>query len=319
MVTRKLAPAILAGCSTLLKPSTLTPFSALALVRLAELAGLPGGVINIITGDSSLITRIICDDFRIRKISFTGSTEVGKLLYQNSASTLKRLSLELGGNAPYIIFADVDIDKAADDLIIAKTRSNGESCTSPNRMFIQSEIYDKLVQALTVKFSKLKSGNGLDPASDIGPLINKAAVDKTMMLIEDAKANGAKVLCCGNFEDNFFSPTVVADCTDDMKIAQMEIFGPVLACYKFATAEEVIQRSNNTEYGLQAYICTADIEKALACSKKLDFGMVSINSPLASNAKAPFGGRKASGFGVESGDQGIFEYLNTKYVNLNSV
>lgn len=319
MVTRKLAPAILAGCSVLLKPSILTPFSALALLRLAELAGLPGGVVNVITGDSSLIAQIVCNDFRIRKISFTGSTEVGKLLYQNSAATLKRLSLELGGNAPYIIFADVDTRKAVDDLIIAKTRSNGESCTSPNRIFIHAAIYENFIKALTLKFAKLKCGNGLDPESDIGPLINKAAIDKIMMLIEDAVARGAKILCGGNYKDNFLDPTIVADCNDDMKIAKLEIFGPVLACYSFETSEEVIKRANDTEFGLQAYICTKDIENAKDVSKQLDFGMVSINSPLASNAKAPFAGRKASGFGIEGGEQGIFEYLNTKYVNLNLV
>lgn len=317
MITRKAAPAILAGCSMLLKPSILTPFSALALMRLAELAGLPGGVVNVVTGDSSRFAEIICEDFRIRKISFTGSTEVGKLLYQNSAATLKRLSLELGGNAPYIIFADVDIRKAVDDLIIAKTRSSGESCTSPNRIFIHETIYDEFTENLVSKFGKLKSGNGLDAKSDIGPLINRSAVDKIINLLEDAKSKDAKVLCGGGCEDNFFEPTVMIDCNDEMNIAKSEIFGPVIACYSFKTADEVVVRANNTEYGLQAYICTKDIEKEKNISRQLDFGMVSINSPLASNAKAPFGGRKASGFGVEGGDQGIFEYLNTKYVNLN--
>jgi len=317
MITRKAAPAILAGCSMLLKPSILTPFSALALMRLAELAGLPGGVVNVVTGDSSLFAEIICEDFRIRKISFTGSTEVGKLLYQNSATTLKRLSLELGGNAPYIIFADVDIEKSVDDLIIAKTRSSGESCTSPNRVFIQAEIYNEFTENLARKFGKLKSGNGLDATSDIGPLIKKSAVDKITNLLESAKAKGAKVLCGGGCKDNFFEPTIIIDCNDEMDIAKAEIFGPVIACYNFETVDEVVVRANNTEYGLQAYICTKDIEKAKNISRQLDFGMVSINSPLASNAKAPFGGRKASGFGVEGGDQGIFEYLNTKYVNLN--
>lgn len=317
MVTRKLAPALLAGCSAILKPSSLTPFSALAILRLAEIAGLSKGVVNVVTGNSDLIGRIICDDFRLRKISFTGSTQVGKLLYQNSANTLKRMSLELGGNAPYIIFSDVDINKQVDDLIIAKIRSNGQSCTSPNRIFIQSEIYESFIEALTEKFKQLRCRNGMDIDADIGPLINQSAVDNVMHLLKNAIEHGARITCGGTNERNFLAPTVLVDCQDDMTIASREIFGPVIACYKFENEEEIINRANSTEYGLQAYICTNDIEKANRVLKKLDYGMVSINSPIASNASAPFSGRKASGFGIEGGEQGIFEYLNTKYVNLN--
>jgi succinate-semialdehyde dehydrogenase/glutarate-semialdehyde dehydrogenase len=318
MITRKISPALAAGCSVLLKPSSLTPFTALALVRLAELSGLPAGVINIITGDSNLIGNNICDDFRIRKISFTGSTEVGKILYKNCAETLKRLSLELGGNAPFIVTQDINIPKVVDDLIIAKTRSNGESCTAPNRIYIHSNIYEEFTTILTAKFSKIKTGNGLEIASDIGPLINQAAVSKISKLIEEAKLEGAQVTCGGDSKNNFYGPTVIINCTDSMAIAKTEIFGPVLACYRFETIDEVMERANNTEYGLQAYVYSNDKNIANKLSKELDFGMVSINLPLPSNARAPFSGRKASGFGIEGGEQGIFEYLNTKYVNLVS-
>ncbi|MGI4775836.1 MAG: NAD-dependent succinate-semialdehyde dehydrogenase [Janthinobacterium lividum] len=312
MITRKLSPALAAGCSVLLKPSSLTPLTSLALLKLAEEAGLPGGIVNIITGDSSLIGDSICSDFRIRKISFTGSTNVGKILYQNSASTLKRISLELGGNAPFIVFKGVSIDKVAQDLVFAKTRSNGQSCTSPNRIFIAQEIYDEFIKVLKNKFSILK------PKLDFGPLINQSAIDKIAHLVEDAKKGGAELLCGGEYINQFYMPTILAGCNEKMKIANSEIFGPVAACYKFSSTQEVINRANNTEYGLQAYIYSEDLKAAREIAHQLDFGMVSINSPFASSCKAPFAGRKESGFGIEGGDQGIFEYLNTKYVNLNS-
>lgn len=319
MITRKLAPALAAGCSVLLKPSSLTPFSALALIKLAEEAGLPGGVVNVITGDSELIGKIICEDFRIRKLSFTGSTEVGKILYQNSAPTLKRLSLELGGNAPFIILDDIDLERTANDLIVAKIRSSGQSCTSPNRILIQDKIYEKFINIITDKFSKLIAGDGFETKSNIGPLINLKAVHRISELIDEATNKGARIMCGGQVQGNFFNPTILADCEDDMEIFKNEIFGPVLACYKFSNLDEVIKRANNTEYGLQAYIYTKNINNADYLASKLECGMVSINSPLPSNAKAPFGGRKASGFGVEGGSQGIYEFLNIKYINLNFI
>lgn len=317
MITRKVAPALAAGCSVILKPSEFTPFSALALAKLASDAGLPAGVFNIITGDAKNIGEIFCNDFKIRKLSFTGSTRVGKLLYQNSGGTMKRLSMELGGNAPYIIFKDVDLDKVASDLISIKIRGGGQSCTSPNRIFIEQEIYDDFVKVVDDKFSKLKVGDGFAPDSNIGPLINKAAVDKIIELLEDAKSKGAKILCGGKARDNFFEPTVVSDCHDNMEIFKTEIFGPVLACYKFNNIEEVIARANNTEYGLQSYIYSNDISIAQLMVSKLDFGMVSVNDSMPSaNITGPFSGRKNSGFGIESSDEAIYEYLNSKYVNL---
>ncbi|XVN42594.1 MAG: NAD-dependent succinate-semialdehyde dehydrogenase [Candidatus Rickettsia vulgarisii] len=317
MITRKVAPALAAGCSVILKPSEFTPFSALALVKLASDAGLPTGVFNIITGNASNIGQIFCNDFRIRKLSFTGSTRVGKLLYQNSGVTMKRLSMELGGNAPYIIFKDVDLDKVASDLISIKIRSGGQSCTSPNRIFIETAIYDDFVQIILDKFSKLKVGDGFAPDSNIGPLINKAAVDKIVKLLEDAKSKGAKVLCGGKSHNNFFEPTVIRDCQDNMKIFTTEIFGPVLACYKFDNIEEVIARANNTEYGLQSYVYSKDISIAQTVATRLDFGMVSVNDSMPSaNITGAFSGRKNSGFGIESSDEAIYEYLNSKYLNI---
>lgn len=318
MVMRKISPALAAGCSVLLKPSELTPFTALMLAKLIENAGLPAGVLNVITGEANIIGKIICDDFRIRKLSFTGSTRVGKILYQNSASTLKRLSLELGGNAPFIICADCDLEKTAADLIAAKIRAVGQACTSPNRIFIEAAVYDKFVEIVSNKFADIRVGNGLDPKSDIGPLINKAAIEKISQLISDATGKGAKVIIGGKSVANFFEPTVISNCTDNMEIFTTEIFGPVIACYKFNNFEEVITRANNTEYGLQAYVYSRNISLAQNLSAKLDFGMVSINASLPSNAQMAFGGRKASGFGVEGSDKGLFEYLNIKYINLQT-
>lgn len=316
MITRKVSPALAAGCSVVLKPSEFTPFSALALAKLAGDAGIPPGVFNIVTGDANNIGQIFCNDFRIRKLSFTGSTKVGKLLYQNSAVTMKRLSMELGGNAPYIIFKDVDVDKVASDLISVKIRSGGQSCTSPNRIFVESTIYDDFVNIVLGKFSKLKVGDGFAADSNIGPLINKAAVNKILILLEDAKGKGGKVLCGGKSHDNFFEPTVIKDCHDDMEISRTEIFGPVLACYKFENVEEVIERANNTDYGLQSYIYSQNISLTQIVASRLDFGMVSVNDSMPSaNVTGPFSGRKNSGFGIESSDEGIFEYLNSKYTN----
>jgi succinate-semialdehyde dehydrogenase/glutarate-semialdehyde dehydrogenase len=316
MITRKITPALVSGCSVLLKPSELTPFTALFLTKLLEDAGLPGGILNVITGKPEVIGKAICDDFRVRKISFTGSTRVGKLLYQDCAESVKRLSLELGGNAPYIVLADSDIEKAVSDLITCKIRGNGQSCTSANRIFIESGIYDQFIKQLVERFKIIKVTNCLDPESQLGPLINVAAVNKISSLIDDAKQKGARLLCGGEAKGNLFTPTVLADCTDDMNIFKAEIFGPVAACYKFNNIEEVIKRANNTEYGLQAYVNTNDKTKADRLCSELDFGMVSVNNPLPSNAKAPFSGRKASGFGVEGSLEGLYEYLNTKYLNI---
>jgi succinate-semialdehyde dehydrogenase/glutarate-semialdehyde dehydrogenase len=315
MVTRKVAPAIAAGCSVILKPSSFTPFSALILAQLASDAGLPAGVFNVVTGNSSNIGQILCNDARIRKLSFTGSTEVGKVLYQNCATTIKRLSLELGGNAPFIILADCDLEKAAKELILGKIRNSGQSCTSPNRIFIEEKIYQKFIEILTLNYANLIVGDGLSAQSDIGPLINADAISKILELIKDAKDKGGEVLCGGIASGNFFKPTIITGCHSDMKIFRTEIFGPVLACYKFSTIDEVIAKANDTEYGLQAYIYSNNIAISQTIAYKLDFGMVSINDSLPANAKGAFAGRKNSGFGIEGSDEGIFEYLNSKFVN----
>ena len=286
------------------------------LVFLDEQSKLQPSVINVITGEAALIGKLICEDFRIRKLSFTGSTEVGKTLYSQSASSLKKLSLELGGNAPFIVLNDVNIEQVTDDLILAKIRSNGQSCTSPNRIYIHQDIYDHFVDILSAKFSKLKIGNGLDVDTHLGPLINQKACHHVQSLLEDATKHGANILCGGKFKDNFFEPTVVKNCHDGMQIFQAEIFGPVLACYEFSEISELIQSANNTEYGLQAYIYTKDISLAQKITADLDFGMVSVNSASASNTKAPFGGRKASGFGIEGSHEGLLEYMNIKYINM---
>lgn len=319
MITRKVVPAIAAGCSVILKPSSLTPLSALVLAKLAGDAGLPAGVFNVITGDSNIIGKAFCEDFRLRKLSFTGSTNVGKILYQASANTVKRLSLELGGNAPFIITADNDLEKVSNDLVTSKTRNSGQSCTSPNRIFIEESIYEQFIEILAPKFSKLKSGDGFDKISDIGPLINAAAIEKIQKLLTDAQNKGAKLICGGKTNNNFIEPTIIIDCLDNMDIFKTEIFGPVIACYKFNSLDEVIERANNTEYGLQGYVYLRNVAIAQMLAAKLDFGMISINDPLPANAKAPFVGRKASGFGVEGSFEGIYEYLNTKYINLQNM
>jgi succinate-semialdehyde dehydrogenase/glutarate-semialdehyde dehydrogenase len=317
MVTRKIAPALAAGCSVILKPSEFTPFSALAQAILLEEAGLPAGVLNVVTGDARLFGDTVCQDFRIRKLSFTGSTRVGKLLYEKSANSLRKLSLELGGNAPYIIFADSDLDKVSDDLVAIKLRSGGQSCTSPNRIFIENSVYDKLVELIAQKFSACKAGDGFIESNKIGPLINIQAIEKINLLLKDAKQKGAKIMCGGEHNGNFMEPSVIKDCSDDMNIFSTEIFGPVIACYSFFSIEEVLARANNTEYGLQSYLYSKDIRRANYMASKLDFSMVSINSSFPVTTKAPFSGRKASGFGVEGSHEGIDEYLVSKYINFN--
>jgi succinate-semialdehyde dehydrogenase/glutarate-semialdehyde dehydrogenase len=238
-------------------------------------------------------------------------------LYEKSANSLRKLSLELGGNAPYIIFADSDLDKVSDDLIAIKLRSGGQSCTSPNRIFIENAVYDKLVELIAQKFSVCKAGDGFIESNKIGPLINIQAIEKINFLLKDAKQKGAKIMCGGEQKGNFMEPSVIKDCTDDMNIFSTEIFGPVIACYSFFSVEEVLARANNTEYGLQSYLYSKDIKRTNYIASKLDFSMVSINSSFPATTKAPFSGRKASGFGVEGSHEGIDEYLVSKYINFN--
>ena len=333
MIARKIAPAIAAGCSVILKPSELTPFSALAIAKFCKDACLPDGVLNIITGSADEISEIFGNDKRIRKLSFTGSTETGKILYSKSAKTLKKLSLELGGNSPFIVCQDADIEMAVNGLVAAKLRSTGQSCTSPNRIFLDSKISDDFINLLSDKFSNLIAGDGFNAEVNIGPLINKKSLHKIEKLIENAKENGANIVCGGkkseyyisangeklksNPEHNFFEPTILANCNESMDIFKTEIFGPVIACYEFASIDEVIKAANNTDYGLASYIYTNNFKTANQVADSLDYGIVGINESIISNEIGAFGGRKDSGFGVEGSQIGIYEYLITKYKMLS--
>ena len=333
MITRKIAPALAAGCTIVLKPSEFTPFSGLAVGLLAQEAGFPDGVINIVTAEADLVSDVFAESKLVRKLSFTGSTRVGKLLYSKSASTLKRISLELGGNAPFIICEDADLEKTANDLLNGKLRGTGQACISPNRVFIHESIYDKIISLLEDKFKTLVVGNGFNPKVNIGPLINQNATAKIDRLIKDAVSKGAKIIKGGHisteyFDENnvkqktlpdhtFFEPTIIKDCNPKMDIFKEEIFGPVIACYKFADYDEVINLANDTDYGLASYVYTQNHSLGWKLSDKLDFGIVGINESTTSNEIGAFGGRKESGFGVEGSNLGIYEYLNTKYKCVN--
>lgn len=314
MIARKIAPALAVGCSVVVKPSELTPFSALALAYLAEQAELPKGVLNIITADAEMVGDLMTSHHKIKKISFTGSTRVGKILYQKSAARLHKLSLELGGNAPFIVCNDCDIERTAIDLVTAKIRSSGQACTSPNRIFIQEDIYDLFIAKLESELKKIRAGNGFEPGVEVGPLINQAAAHKILRLLNDAGTKGAKILLGGKIlTSTILQPTLVTDCSDDMTIFSEEIFGPVLACYKFKTIPEVIERANNTDYGLASYIYTANLHQAFQIKDQLDFSMVAINEPVISQYKGAFGGRKNSGFGIEGSHLGLYEFMISKY------
>lgn len=318
MITRKLAPALAAGCTAVIKPSTLTPFSALGLIYLLEQANLPAGVVNVVTGDAKMIGQVLCLDARIRKLSFTGSTEVGQILYKQASNSIKKLSLELGGNAPFIITNRSDIDEVTSELVDSKLRSVGQSCIAPNRILIENSIYDPVCELLKQKFANLIVGDGMNSETIIGPLINQRAVDKINDLISDATTKGAVVLCGGLSKDHFANATVLKNCTKDMQIFRTEIFGPMLACYKFNDLNEAMSLANDSEYGLQAYIYSNDTKEVDIAINTLDYNMISVNSSFPSNAHAPFGGRKFSGFGVEGAEQGILEYMNYQYINVNN-
>jgi succinate-semialdehyde dehydrogenase/glutarate-semialdehyde dehydrogenase len=316
MITRKIAPALAAGCSVILKPSELTPLSALALAKLAEEAGVPKGVLNVIVGDANEIGVKLCQSLHIKKLSFTGSTNIGKLLYSQCALTLKKLSLELGGNAPFIVFDDADIDSAVQGLLNSKIRSSGQACTAANRIFLHKSIKAKFLKRFIFEFSKLKTGNGFDPEVAIGPLINKASIEKIERLLTDAQSKGANILLGGKSVAGtlFFLPTIIDNCSSNMNIFKEEIFGPVVAIYDFDSEDQLIQMANDTEYGLAAYFYTENHSKVWHIAQKLDYGMVGINESLISNEFGAFGGRKHSGFGVEGSSLGIYEYFNTKYI-----
>lgn len=316
MVTRKVAPALAAGCTVLVKPSEQTPFSALALAHLAKEAGVPRGVLQVLTGDATRIGGFLCSDPHIAKLSFTGSTQVGKRLMAQSADTLKRLSLELGGNAPFIVFEDANLEQAVNALMLAKFRNAGQTCICANRIFVARPIKDRFVALLEQRIKALSVGNGMDDNTDIATLIDQRAVQKIQRLLDDALSKGAKLVCGGKCHEGAkfaFEPTIVVDMDDSMDMSQEEIFGPVAALFDFDDEKEVIGRANATPYGLAAYFFCQDHARAWRVSEALEYGMIGHNTAELSNEVAPFGGIKQSGFGREGSKYGIDEYVYTKY------
>jgi succinate-semialdehyde dehydrogenase/glutarate-semialdehyde dehydrogenase len=321
MGTRKVGPAIAAGCTVVVKPAKQTPLSMLAMAQIFEDAGLPAGVLNVVCGSSSgsLMAPLIADP-RLRKLSFTGSTAVGKQLIAQSAEQILRVSMELGGNAPLIVFDDADLEVALDGAMMAKMRNGGEACTSANRILVQDSIADEFAQRLAERMGSMVVARGTEPDSQAGPLIDEVAVASVKELVDDAVSGGAKVLCGGapiEGEGHFFEPTVLTDVADDSRILREEIFGPVAPIRTFATEAEAIAAANATEYGLVAYLFTRDIARGLRVIEGLDTGMIGLNQGMVSNAGAPFGGVKQSGYGREGGHEGIDEYLSTKYIAIN--
>jgi succinate-semialdehyde dehydrogenase/glutarate-semialdehyde dehydrogenase len=317
MLLRKLAPALAAGCTMIAKPASSTPLSTNALAYLANEAGIPDGVFNIIHGHSGRIGELLCASETVRKITFTGSTEIGVWLYQNSANTMKKLSLELGGNAPLIAFEDADIEQAVTGIMQSKYRNAGQTCVCSNRIIVHKNIHGKLLERLTKEVKKLKIGNGLDAGVQVGPLIDKHALTHAKSLIDDAIVKGAKVIIGGKESAlgfTFFEPTIV-DCVDiNVRLFREEIFAPILAIYQFENDEEAIEIANNTEYGLASYIFTQNIKRVYEISEQLEYGIVGVNTGLISAENVPFGGVKMSGLGREGGKSGIYEYLVEKYV-----
>ena len=316
MITRKCAPALAAGCSVVVKPAEDTPMTALALAALAEQAGFPAGVFNVISASSGIsVGKVLTTHPLVKKVSFTGSTEVGKLLIKQSADTVKRVSMELGGNAPFIVFDDAKLNKAVEGAIASKYRNSGQTCICANRFIVQAGIYDKFVEALAVKSRQLMIGNGMAPGTQQGPLINETAVTKVKQIVDDAVASGARVLTGGKVvAGNFFQPTVLVDVDESMDIVNQEIFGPVCPVIKFETEEEAIALANATPYGLAAYVYTKKHKRIWRVSDALDYGMIGINEGIISTEIAPFGGMKESGIGREGGEYGLDEYLELKYL-----
>jgi succinate-semialdehyde dehydrogenase/glutarate-semialdehyde dehydrogenase len=317
MITRKAGPALAAGCTMVAKPASSTPFSALALAALAERAGIPAGVFSVLTGNSKEIGGEMTANPDVRKVTFTGSTEVGRLLMKQSASTIKKLSLELGGNAPFIVFDDADLDAAVEGAIISKYRNAGQTCVCANRLYVQDGVYDSFAEKLVVAVKKLKVGNGFEPGVLQGPLIDQAAVEKVEEHIQDAVSQGAHVLLGGKrhaLGQTFFEPTVLAGVTPQMKVAKEETFGPLAPLFRFETDEQAIQMANDTEFGLASYFYSRDIGRIWRAAEGLESGMVGINTGLISNEVAPFGGVKQSGLGREGSHYGIEEFLEVKYL-----
>ncbi|WP_273024596.1 NAD-dependent succinate-semialdehyde dehydrogenase [Rheinheimera sp.] len=323
MLARKAAAALAAGCTFVVKPAHQTPLSALALAELSQQAGIPPGVFNVVCGtDAKAIGEVLTQDPRVAKFSFTGSTAVGKVLAKQCADTVKRVSMELGGNAPFIVFDDADLDAAAEGLMASKFRNAGQTCVCANRILVQSKVYDAFVEKFVEKVKLLRIGDGLDKGTDIGPLIDDKGLQKVTELTQSALDDGATLLLGGHhhsFGERYFQPTVLGDVTAEMTISQQEIFGPVAAIQAFDTEQDAIELANSTEYGLAAYFYSRDIGRVFRVSQALQFGMVGVNEGMVSNAAAPFGGVKQSGYGREGSKYGLDDYTDIKYLCIGGV
>jgi succinate-semialdehyde dehydrogenase/glutarate-semialdehyde dehydrogenase len=323
MITRKVAPALAAGCPVVIKPAEQTPLSALALAELAQRAGMPAGVLNVITADaeqSIAVGTLLCESETVRHLSFTGSTEVGRILMQQCAPTIKKLSLELGGNAPFIVFDDADLDSAVEGALASKYRNAGQTCVCANRLYVQDGVYDAFVEKLAAKVKTIKVGNGFEAQVLQGPLIDDAAVAKVEQHVADALGKGAKVVTGGKrLEGRYFEPTVLAHATAEMLCAREETFGPVAPVFKFSTEDEAVAAANGTEFGLASYFYSRDIGRIFRVGEALESGMVGVNTGLISTAEAPFGGVKQSGLGREGSHHGIDDYVEIKYLCLGDI
>ncbi|WP_342048603.1 NAD-dependent succinate-semialdehyde dehydrogenase [Bacillus sp. OTU530] len=322
MITRKVAPALASGCTAVVKPAEQTPLTAMKLAELAQKAGIPKGVFQVVTGDPVEIGEAWMQDTRVRKISFTGSTEIGKLLMRKAADTVKKVSLELGGHAPFIVMADANMDKAIEGLLASKFRNAGQTCICTNRIYVEESCADVFQRKFVEAVSKLRVGNGLDNQTDIGPLIDQPALEKVKLHIEDAIARGGSLAFGGSIveDDNggcFMEPTVITHASDDMLCMREETFGPLAPIAVFQTVEEVIKRANDTPYGLAAYVYTENLSQAIQISEQLQYGIIGLNDGLPSVAQAPFGGWKQSGLGREGGHYGIEEYVEIKYISIS--
>lgn len=318
MATRKIAPALAAGCTTVLKPATATPLTAYAIAGILSDAGVPAGVVNVLTTSStSEVVHQMLHDARVRMLSFTGSTEVGRLLLREAADQVIKCSMELGGNAPFIVLEDADLAKALDGVMIAKMRNGGQACTAANRIYVHSSVHDRFAAMIAERFAALSVGPGTDPATDCGPLVDRPSVDKVVELVEDARQRGAQVLAGGQIPDRsgtFYPPTVLANVTGEARLTREEIFGPVAALIPFDDTADAISAANDTEYGLSAYVYSGDLAAGLRVAEKLENGMVAVNRGLVSDPAAPFGGIKQSGLGREGAHHGMLEYTEAKYI-----